>query len=97
MHLPIPYFRTISTLEALSYLLLLGVAMPLKYIWDKPTLVEYLGMAHGVLFIAYVIGAFILFKQLAWSIKTLIIVLICSLLPFGPFYAERKYLPAKQK
>lgn len=95
MHLPIPYFRTVSTLEAISYLLLLGIAMPLKYIWEKPEMVEYVGMIHGVLFIAYVIGALILYKQLAWSKKTLLIVLICSLLPLGPFYAERKYLPAK--
>lgn len=83
-------------MEALSYLLLLGIAMPLKYYWEKPTLVEYLGMAHGILFIAYVFAAFILYKQLAWTKKTLVIVLICSLLPFGPFYAEKKYLPANQ-
>lgn len=95
MHLPISYFRIISTLEALSYLLLLGIAMPLKYVWDKPEMVEYVGMAHGVLFVAYVIAALILFKQLSWSLKSLAIVLVCSLLPFGPFYAERKYLPAK--
>lgn len=96
MNLPISYFRIISTLEALSYLFLLGIAMPMKYIWQKPTLVEYLGMAHGILFIAYVIAAFFMYKQLAWSKKTLLIVLICSLLPFGPFYAENKFLPSKE-
>lgn len=95
MHLPISYFRIISTLEAISYLLLLGIAMPLKYVWDKPEMVEHVGMAHGVLFVAYVLAALVLYKQLAWSIKDLLIVLVCSLLPFGPFYAEKKYLPAK--
>lgn len=95
MKLPIPYFRIISTLEALSYLLLLGIAMPLKYIWNKPALVESVGMAHGVLFIAYVLAALVLYKQLNWSKKGLLVVLVCSLLPFGPFYAEKKYLPAK--
>lgn len=95
MKLPISYFRIISTLEAISYLLLLGIAMPLKYIWGKPALVESVGMAHGVLFIAYVLAALVLYKQLNWSKKSLLVVLVCSLLPFGPFYAERKYLPAK--
>lgn len=95
MQLPISYFRIISTLEALSYLLLLGIAMPLKYVWHKPEMVEYVGMAHGVLFVAYVLAALVLYKQLSWSLKSLAIVLVCSLLPFGPFYAERKYLPAK--
>lgn len=95
MHLPIPYFRIISTLEALSYLMLFGITMPLKYIWDKPEMNYYVGMVHGVLFIVYVVAALILYKQLAWSKKELLVVLVCSLLPFGPFYAERKYLPAK--
>lgn len=95
MHLPIPYFRIIGSLEALSYLLLLGIAMPLKYIWQKPEMVQYVGMIHGILFIAYVLAAFVLYKQLSWNKKTLAIVLLCSLLPFGPFYAEKKYLPAK--
>lgn len=96
MKLPIPYFRVVSTLEALSYLLLLGVAMPLKYIWDNPQWVKVLGNAHGFLFIAYVIMAYILYKQLNWSKKTFLIVFICSLLPFGPFYAERKFLPPRK-
>lgn len=95
MHLPIPYFRIIGSLEALSYLLLLGIAMPLKYIWQKPEMVQYVGMIHGILFIAYVLAAIVLYKQLSWNKKTLAIVLLCSLLPFGPFYAEKKYLPAK--
>lgn len=96
MKLPIPYFRVVSTLEALSYLLLLGVAMPLKYIWDNPQWVKVLGNAHGFLFIAYVIMAYMLYKQLNWSKKTFFIVFICSLLPFGPFYAERKFLPPEK-
>lgn len=89
-------FRIVSTLEAVSYLLLLGIAMPLKYIWDSPQWVKILGNAHGFLFIAYVIMAYILYKKLNWSKKTFLIVFICSLLPFGPFYAERKYLPSKK-
>jgi len=86
-------FRLISTLEAISFLVLLGIAMPLKYIWDMPEMVQTVGMAHGVLFVLYVLGAIYMFKKLNWTVLELFIVIMCSVLPFGPFYAERKYLP----
>ena len=85
-------FKIISTLEAISFLLLLGIAMPLKYIWEMPQGVQIVGMAHGILFILYLIGAYIMHQKLDWSFRTLGIVLLCSVLPLGPFYAERKYL-----
>lgn len=87
-------FKIVSTLEAISYLLLLGIAMPLKYIWDMPQMVEIVGMAHGVLFVLYIAGAIIMWKILKWNFKTVCIVMLCSMLPFGPFYAEKKYLNA---
>lgn len=85
-------FKIVSTLEAISYLVLLGIAMPLKYIWDMPEMVKIVGMAHGILFVLYVLGALYMWKKLQWSVITLGIVLLCSMLPFGPFYVERKYL-----
>lgn len=85
-------FKIISALEAISFLVLLGIAMPLKYIWDMPEMVRIVGMAHGVLFILYIIGAYFMKEKLNWSWGTLGIVMICSVLPLGPFYAERKYL-----
>ncbi len=85
-------FKIISALEAISFLVLLGIAMPLKYIWDMPQMVKIVGMAHGILFILYIIGAYFMKEKLKWSWGTLAIVMLCSVLPFGPFYAERKYL-----
>ena len=85
-------FKIISALEAISFLVLLGIAMPLKYIWDMPEMVRIVGMAHGVLFILYIIGAYFMKEKLNWSWGTFGIVMICSVLPLGPFYAERKYL-----
>tara|TARA_R100000306_G_C4351409_1_gene130318 strand:- start:400 stop:603 length:204 start_codon:yes stop_codon:yes gene_type:complete len=67
--------------------------MPLKYIWQMPQMVQVVGMAHGVLFIVYLIGAYFMKEKLNWSWGTLLIVMVCSVLPLGPFYAERKYLP----
>ena len=85
-------FKYVSILEGLSFILLLFIAMPLKYIWEMPQMVQQVGMAHGVLFIAYVMGAIWLFKPLNWNFKELLIILGCSLVPFGPFYVEKKYL-----
>lgn len=85
-------FKWISILEGISFLLLLFIAMPLKYIYEMPFMVQQVGMAHGVLFIAYVVGSFWLFKPMNWSYKQLGVILGCSLLPFGPFYVERKFL-----
>jgi integral membrane protein len=85
-------FKIISTLEAISFLILLGIAMPLKYIWDIPEMVQVVGMAHGILFLLYLVGAYIMHQKLNWSFQTLGIVVLCSVLPLGPFYAERKYL-----
>lgn len=85
-------FKWISLLEGTSFLLLLFIAMPLKYIWDLPQMVEVIGMAHGVLFVAYILGALYLYKPLQWDLKTLLIICVSSVLPFGPFYVEKKYL-----
>lgn len=85
-------FKLISLLEGLSFILLLFVAMPLKYIWELPQMVQVVGMAHGILFIAYIIAAYFISEILNWPRKTLLIVWICSIIPFGPFYMERKYL-----
>ena len=79
-------------MEAISFLVLLGIAMPLKYIWDLPQMVQVVGMAHGVLFVLYIAGAIYMQQLLQWSFRTLVIVVLCSILPFGPFYAEKKYL-----
>lgn len=81
-------------MEAISFLVLLGIAMPLKYIWDMPGMVQSIGWIHGLLFILYIIGAFVMFRKFKWSLGILAIVILCSVLPFGPFYAERKYLPS---
>lgn len=89
----IKIFRILSYLEAISFLVLLGIAMPLKYMFDMPEYVRVVGMAHGLLFVLYIIGAYYLYETLNWKFKVLGIFVICSILPFGPFYADKKYLP----
>ena len=85
-------FKWISIFEGISFLVLLLIAMPMKYIWEAPQMVQIVGMAHGILFVAYIMGAFWLYKSLDWNFKTLMIVCVSSVLPLGPFYVEKKYL-----
>ncbi|MDR6302124.1 DUF3817 domain-containing protein [Mesonia maritima] len=93
MNSQVKAFQIISFLEAISFLVLLLIAMPLKYLYDQPEMVRIVGMAHGILFVLYVIGAYWMYEKLNWSLKTLGVTIFCSILPLGPFYVERKYLP----
>ncbi len=85
-------FRITAFLEGVSYILLLGIAVPIKYTFDDPTYVKLLGMPHGILFIAYIILAILIRSQMNWNNKTLFNVLVASIIPFGTFYVDRKYL-----
>jgi integral membrane protein len=82
--------RIIGFLEGISFLLLMGVAMPLKYIWKIPEATIAIGYAHGFLFIAYCILVIPAKLDLKWNLKITFLVLIASLLPFGTFVAEFK-------
>jgi len=88
----IKQFKFIAILEGISFLVLLGIAMPLKYILGYPATTEVVGMAHGILFIAYVLMVFFIRKQLNWNYKTTFLALAASVLPFGPFVVDRKLL-----
>lgn len=88
----IKQFKLIAILEGLSFLILLGIAMPLKYIFGYPETTEVVGMAHGILFITYVLMVFLIRKQLKWDYKITFLALAASVLPFGPFVVDRKLL-----
>ena len=85
-------FRIIAFLEGMSYLLLLFIAVPLKYLGGDEQYVKLLGMPHGILFVSYIVFAFLIKENENWEIKDLGIVLLASILPFGTFYVDWKYL-----
>ena len=87
-------FLRIGLLEACSYLLLLGVAMPIKYIAHIPEPVQYLGWAHGLLFVGYVglLAWLVLIRK--WPFYLGILGFVAALLPLGPYVFER-YLRKK--
>jgi integral membrane protein len=90
------WFRVCGWLEGASYLLLLLVAMPLKYVWGDPRMVSVVGMAHGLLFVAYIGLAFVLYDREDWSVKKLGFAVAASLLPAGPFLFEARFLGEKR-
>lgn len=91
-----PIFRLVALLEGVSYILLLLIATPVKYFYNDPQYVKILGMPHGLLFLAYIVLAILISKDMEWNNRTLFVVLIASIIPFGTFYVDKKFL-AKRK
>ena len=82
--------RLVGFLEGLSFLVLLGIAVPLKYFFGQPAAVKAVGMAHGGLFVLYcllVVGAA---AQYSWSWRKTALALLASVVPFGTFWADAK-------
>lgn len=84
--------RLVGFLEGVSFLLLVGIAMPLKYLAGEPIYVRVIGMAHGVLFLAYVAAIIQAHLDYGWPLKRSFLLFLASLLPFGPFVADKKLL-----
>lgn len=83
-------FRAISLAEGISYLVLMGVAMPLKYAAGVPSAVRLVGMLHGVLFVAFVVGLAFAAKAEHWRFRSISIAMIAALVPFGALWLERR-------
>ncbi|MDT8347068.1 MAG: DUF3817 domain-containing protein [Flavobacteriaceae bacterium] len=87
-----PLFKPTAFWEGLSLLVLLFIAMPLKYLLDWPYAVKVVGMLHGVLFIAYIALAILTKKEQNWRFLDLVVVCLASVVPFGTFYVEKRYI-----
>ena len=89
------FFRLVALLEGVSYILLLFIAVPLKYGGGDDFLVKILGMPHGILFMLYIALAFYLREHYEWKWWQTTIVFLASIVPFGTFYVHKKYLKNK--
>lgn len=87
---PIGRLRAISIVEGISYLLLLGVAMPLKYLGDIPMATKLIGWPHGVLFVALCVLLLQAQIEYGWGLGRSAIVFVAALLPFGPFIIDKR-------
>ena len=90
-------FRIIAFLEGLSYVLLLFIAVPIKYLNNDPSYVKMLGMPHGLLFMGYIALAIVLRTDNQWIKNNFFMVLMTSVIPFGTFVVEKKLNKTIQK
>ncbi|MDB4297580.1 DUF3817 domain-containing protein [Flavobacteriaceae bacterium] len=90
-------FKIIAFLEGVSYLLLLGIGTPLKHFTGNDIIVKLVGMPHGLLFVAYLLFAVLLKSDQKWDTKNFAIIVIASVLPFGTFYVDKKYLASPKQ
>lgn len=88
-------FRLIAILEGISYLLF-AVTMPLKYLYQITEPNFFVGLAHGILFMLYIALGLRNAFYYEWSFKFSVLVFLASLIPFGTFYLDAKYLSKQQ-
>jgi len=82
--------RHVAIIEGISYLVLLGIAMPLKYLADMPEVVKVVGWMHGVLFIWFIIVLAIAQFTFKWPFQKPLWAFISSLIPFGTFVLDKQ-------
>ncbi len=85
-------FILIGRAEAVSFLVLLLIAMPLKYGFDMPDAVKYVGWAHGFLFVSYVGFLLILGITRGWKLADMALMFGAAFFPAGPFLMESRVL-----
>lgn len=86
---PIGRLRMAGITEGISYLFLLFIAMPVKYILGNPQLVWYCGWVHGILFMLYILALVSVTINVGWKFKKVLVAFIAALVPFGTFILDK--------
>ena len=82
-------FKFINKIEGISFLILLFIAMPMKYMLDIPMATKIAGMAHGLLVFAFIYQIFEAKKEAGLTWKEMGKYTLLSLIPFGSFYTDK--------
>ena len=85
---PIRFLRKVALAEAVSYLILLGIAMPLKYLAGQPLAVKITGMIHGILFVVFCVSLLRVVLEARWPWQRGALIFIASFIPFVPFFLD---------
>jgi integral membrane protein len=80
--------RVVGLLEGVSFLLLLGVAMPLKYLAGLPEAVLVVGWVHGLLFLSFLAALAVAARERRWPTSLVLLALAAAVTPFGPFLLD---------
>jgi integral membrane protein len=92
---PIRNLRLIGNIEGMSYLALLGIAMPLKYFGNKAVTIA--GSFHGLFFVLFCAALLIVWRKKNWGYEQVAVAFLASLIPFGTFYLDRKLRKEENK
>lgn len=82
-------YRAIAYIVGVVLIVLVVIGMPLKYVWDEPSVVETVGPAHGFLYMVYLVAVFDLARRTRWGMRRMLLVMLAGTIPFVSFYAER--------
>jgi len=82
--------RLLAFVEGISFLIILFVTMPLKYIFQFPQANKVFGMIHGLLFVLYVFAVLQLSIEQQWKARKIFLALFAAIIPFGTFWADKK-------
>jgi len=93
---PLQRFRIIAIMEGISFVVLLFIAMPLKYLADMPLAVRVVGMIHGILFILFVAMLADVSKTYKWPLRQSMMAFIASILPFGTLVYDARILKQQE-
>ena len=85
------WFRKIAMIEGISFIILLAVAMPLKYFAGMPMAVTIIGGIHGALFVGFMILAYMVKEERNLSLGWLVKAFIASIIPFGTFVMDKEW------
>ncbi len=87
---PVHFLRITALIEAVSFLVLLGIAMPLKYVWGFPLAVKIVGSIHGGLFVVFGIALLLTWLSAKWPLSRVALIFIASFLPVVPFFLDKR-------
>ncbi len=87
---PVSLLRLVSLAEGVSYVVLLGIAMPLKYGANMPGAVKIVGAIHGALFVVFCVALLRAMLGARWPISRAALVFLASLVPFAAFWMDRR-------
>ena len=85
---PIGRLRIISIVEGISFIVLLAIAMPMKYAWGMSMAVTVVGMVHGILFLLFCVALVNAYLVARWKLKPPLLIFLASLIPFAPLWVE---------
>ena len=90
-------FRIIGFIEGISYLVLLFIAMPMKYMLGIAIATKIVGMTHGLLFMAFLVILMQASQKYNFSMKDSVIFFVASLIPFGTFFTDSRLRALEEK